>query len=89
MSDDLDTKIQSARDDALASLNEVIEQCRYKSLGDGRIRSPEKERIRLKFMRVIISAQAERRKVLADKEIEELKERLERIEEQQSGGVTV
>jgi hypothetical protein len=89
MSDDLDTKIQSARDDALASLNEVIEQARYKSLGDGRIRSPEKEKIRLKFMRVIISAQAERRKVLADKEIEELKERLERIEEQQSGGVTV
>jgi hypothetical protein len=88
MSDDLDTKIQSARDDALASLNEVIEQARYKSLGDGRIRSPEKEKIRLKFMRVIISAQAERRKVLADKEIEELKERLERIEEQQSGGVT-
>jgi len=40
-------------------------------------------------MRVIISAQAERRKLLADKEIEELKERLERIEEQQSGGVTV
>jgi len=88
MSDDLDTKIQSARDDALASLNEVIEQARYKSLGDGRIRSPEKEKIRLKYFRVIISAQAERRKVLADKEIEELKERLERIEEQQSG-VTV
>lgn len=89
MSEELETKLQSARDDALASLNEVIEQARYKSLGDGRIRSPEKERIRLKYLRVIISAQAERRKVLADKEIEELKERLERIEEQQSGGVTV
>jgi hypothetical protein len=88
MSDDLDTKIQSARDDALASLTEVIEQARYKSLGDGRIRSPEKEKIRLKYLRVIISAQSERRKMLADKELEELRERLEEIEEQRDG-VTV
>jgi hypothetical protein len=88
MSEELETKLQSARDDALASLNEVIEQARYKSLGDGRIRSPEKERIRLKYLRVIISAQAERRKVLADKELEELRERLEEIEEQRDG-VTV
>lgn len=85
MSEELETKLQSARDDALASLNEVIEQARYKSLGDGRIRSPEKERIRLKYLRVIISAQAERRKVLADKELEELRERLEEIEEQRNG----
>jgi len=34
---------------------------------------------------VIISAQAERRKVLADKELEELRERLEEIEEQRNG----
>jgi hypothetical protein len=89
MSEELETQLQTARDDALASLSEVIEQSRYKSLGDGRIRDPERERIRIRYLRVIISAQAERRKLLADKEIEELKERLERIEEQQSGGVTV
>jgi hypothetical protein len=88
MSDDIDTKIQSARDDALASLNEVIEQARYKSLGDGRIRSPEKEKIRLKYLRVIISAQDTRRKMLADKELEELRERLQEIEEHHDG-VTV
>ena len=88
MSEELETQLQTARDDALASLSEVIEQSRYKSLGDGRIRDPERERIRIRYLRVIISAQAERRKLLADKEIEELKERLERIEEQQSGGVT-
>jgi hypothetical protein len=89
MSEELETQLQTARDDALSSLSEVIEQSRYKSLGDGRIRDPERERIRIRYLRVIISAQAERRKLLADKEIEELKERLERIEEQQSGGVTV
>lgn len=83
MSTELDTKIQTERDEALATLSEVVDEARYKSLGDGRIRSPEKERIRLKYLRVIISAQDTRRKILADKELEELAERLEALEEQQ------
>jgi hypothetical protein len=83
MSTELDTKIQTERDEALATLAEVVDEARYKSLGDGRIRSPEKERIRLKYLRVIISAQDTRRKILADKELEELAERLEALEEQQ------
>jgi len=58
-------------------------------LGDGRIRSPEKERVRLKYLRVIVSAQAERRKVLRDKELEELRERLEAIEQNQQQGKPV
>jgi hypothetical protein len=90
MSTELDAEIQSARDEALATLDDVVGEARYKSLGDGRIRSPEKERIRLKYLRVIISAQDTRRKILADKELEELAERLEALEEQrdsQSGVV--
>mgnify|MGYP007116965287 CR=1 FL=1 len=90
MSTELDAEIQSARDEALATLDDVVGEARYKSLGDGRIRSPEKERIRLKYLRVIISAQNTRRKILADKELEELAERLEALEEQrdsQSGVV--
>lgn len=90
MSTELETKIQTERDEALATLAEVVDEARYKSLGDGRIRSPEKERIRLKYLRVIISAQDTRRKILADKELEELAERLEALEEQQesrAGGV--
>ena len=85
MSTDLQAKIQTERDEALATLREIVDHARYKSLGDGRIRSPEKERIRLKYLRVIISAESERRKLLQDKELEELKERLERIEERQEG----
>jgi len=84
MSEELEAKIQSEREEALATLSEVVDQARYKSLGDGRIRSPEKERIRLKYLRVIISAQDTRRKILADKELDELQRRLERIEEQQA-----
>ena len=90
MSTELETKIQTERDEALATLAEVVDEARYKSLGDGRIRSPEKERIRLKYLRVIISAQDTRRKILADKELEELEDRLEALEEQQesrAGGV--
>jgi len=75
-------KIQSERDEALAVLSEVTEQARYKSLGDGRIRSPEKTRLRLKFLRVIIQAQAERRKILADKDIDELAEQIEELKEE-------
>ncbi len=80
---ELQTKVQTERDNALAELKDVIDHCRYKSLGKGRIRNPESERIRLKHMRLIVQANAERRKYLADKELEELKERLERIEERQ------
>jgi F0F1-type ATP synthase membrane subunit b/b' len=83
MDEQLQTKIQSERDNALAELSEVIDEARYKSLGDGRIRNPQSEKIRLKYLRIIIQANAERRKYLADKDLEELKERLERIEEQQ------
>ena len=83
MSDELQAKIQTERDEALATLSEVIDHARYKSLGDGRIRDESKSRIRLKYLRVIISAQDTRRKILADKELEELAERLEEIEEQQ------
>ena len=79
MTDESD-KIQSQRDDALAELSDVIEQARYKSLGEGRVRSPEKELIRLKYLRVIISALSTRRKYLADKDLEELSERLDRLE---------
>ncbi|WP_080505127.1 hypothetical protein [Halorubrum aethiopicum] len=85
MTDESD-KIQSQRDDALAELSDVVEQARYKSLGEGRIRSPEKERIRLKYLRVIISALSTRRKYLADKDLEELSERLDQLEEHTNDG---
>ena len=81
MSDELQAKIQTERDEALATLNEVVDHARYKSLGDGRIRSPERERIRLKYLRVIISAQDTRRKLLADKELEALADEVEALKE--------
>jgi len=84
MSEELETKIQTERDDALATLSEITEQCRYKTLGKGRIRSPEKSRIRLKYLRVMVSAQEARRKLLADKDLDELAEEVERLKEEYS-----
>ncbi len=89
MTTELTEKLQSERDEALATLSDIVDYARYKSLGDGRIRSPEKERIRLKYLRVIVSAQSERRKLLADKELEELQERLEALEERQEAEIQV
>ena len=82
MPDELTAEIQTAREEALATLGEVVEQARYKSLGDGRIRSPEKEKIRLQYLRVIISAQGERRKLLQDKDLDELAEEVERLKDE-------
>ena len=82
MADELTAEIQTAREEALATLGEVLEQARYKSLGDGRIRSPEKEKIRLQYLRVIISAQGERRKLLQDKDLDELAEEVERLKDE-------
>jgi hypothetical protein len=79
---DTEDKIQSKRDEALASLNEIVEHARYKSLGDGRIRSESKERIRLKYLRVMVSALDSRRQYLADKDIDELAEEIEALKEQ-------
>jgi len=89
MSDDLHEEIQSERDEALATLSEIVDHARYKSLGEGRIRSPEKERGRLKYLRVIVKAESERRKLLADKDLEELQERLDALEERQKTKATV
>ena len=57
MSETIDVEIQSKRDSALAELSEVVDEARYKSLGDGRIRDAENERVRLKYLRLIIQAQ--------------------------------
>jgi len=76
------TEIQSQRDEALAELSDIVEQARYKTLGDGRIRSPEKERVRLKYLRVIISALNARRQYLNDKDLDELAGRVEELEDE-------
>jgi hypothetical protein len=82
-SDDVSVEIQSTRDTVLSELYDVIDFARYKSLEDGRIRDPEKERIHLKYLRIMIQVQGERRKMLADKGIIELTECIEQLKQMQ------
>lgn len=78
----VDDEIQSARDEALAELSDIVDFARYKSLGDGRIRSPEKERVRLKYLRLMVSSLDSRRQYLADKDLDELAAEIEEIKDQ-------
>jgi hypothetical protein len=67
------------RDDALGDLREVRDHARYKVFGKGRIRDAEKEDIRIKYLRLIVqSANAERR-LLADKELEDMADELDEL----------
>lgn len=75
------------RDDALGDLRDVRDHARYKVFGKGRIRDAEKEDIRIKYLRLIVqSANAERR-LLADKELEEMADELDALKaEVRAGG---
>jgi hypothetical protein len=74
------------RDDALGDLREVRDHARYKVFGKGRIRDAEKEDIRIKYLRLIVqSANAERR-LLADKELEDMADELDALRDEVRAG---
>ena len=74
------------RDDALGDLREVRDHARYKVFGKGRIRDAEKEDIRIKYLRLIVqSANAERR-LLADKELEDMADELDELRAEVQAG---
>lgn len=81
--DDFDSR--SDREKALADLREAREYARYKSLGDGRLRSPEKEKLRIKYLRTLVYAANAERGLLADKDLDEMKEELESLVGETSG----
>ncbi|WP_232702816.1 hypothetical protein [Halobacterium wangiae] len=69
------------RDDVLADLREVREQARYKTFGDGRIRDVEREDIRIKYHRLTVQAANAERRLLKDRDMDDLRERIEALEE--------
>ena len=74
------------RDAVIEDLRAVRERSRYKSIGDGRIRDPERADIRIKYMRLIVQAANAERRLLRDKQIDELSERLSRLEGEREPG---
>jgi len=68
-------------DDLLATLD-VLEQEALRKVESGRVYDAENERVRIKWIRIAKDVIAEKRKVKADRDLEELSERVEQLEAQ-------
>lgn len=79
MSDGEDDALDAttAREEAIRELREVREQARYKAIGDGRLRDPERERVRCKYLRTIVYAANAERQLLSDRDLDHLMNELE------------
>lgn len=69
-------------DDLLATLD-VLEEEVLQKVESGRVYDAENERVRIKWIRIAKDVIAEKRKVMNDRDLQELSERLERLEEAQ------
>jgi hypothetical protein len=67
----------------LETLDVAIDEASYK-IENGRIRSPENEKVRIKWVRALAYAMNVRRQIANDRDLEELAERLEQIEQEQN-----
>lgn len=68
----------------LAHLDAAIDEARRK-VESGRVYDAQNEKVRIKWIRALAYAVNVRRQVTTDRDLEELTERLERIEAQQEG----
>lgn len=66
----------------IAVLDELVEEGLRKFTGDGRIRDPEKEEIRLQFMMRTEQAIRAKRQVVKDKHLQEMGRTLEALQEE-------
>jgi hypothetical protein len=71
---------EDEREDVLAELREAMDEALYKFVGDGRVRDPEKEQVRIKWLRAYTHAVGEYRRLVADLEESEHEERIARLE---------
>lgn len=69
-------------DQMLDALDEAIEEARRK-VESGRVYDAENEKVRIKWIRAMAYAVNIRRQIVNDRDLEELSERLERLEEQE------
>jgi hypothetical protein len=75
----------TAREEAIRELREVREQARYKSIGDGRIRDPEREKVRIKYLRTIVYAANAERQLLKDRDLDAMLNELEDLLNEDTG----
>jgi len=73
-------------DDLLATLD-MLETEALRKVESGRVYDAENERVRIKWIRIAKDVVAEKRKVMADRDLQELSERIEELEERADGDV--
>lgn len=64
--------VASDRAEALAALRQVREEGLRKSLGNGRIRDEQKEKVRVRYLKVVVSACNAERRLLRDRDLDAL-----------------
>jgi len=67
----------------MQKLEDAVEECYYKTCGDGRIRDLEKAKARTQYYRTMAYLVNSWRQLAKDLELEELKEEIENIKQNQ------
>ncbi|MBV0900162.1 hypothetical protein [Haloarcula salina] len=78
--------VADSYDDLLATLD-MLETEALRKVESGRVYDAENERVRIKWIRIAKDVVAEKRKVMADRDLQELTERIEQLEERADGDV--
>jgi len=68
-------------DSMLEDLDVAIEEARYK-IENGRVRDPEREKVRIKWVRALAYSVNVRRQVANDRDLQELAEEIEELKEE-------
>jgi len=76
--------VETVYDAMLDTLDVAIEEAQYK-IENGRVRSPENEKVRVKWIRALAYTVNVRRQVANDRDLQELAEKVERLQEQHEG----
>ncbi|ABD40748.1 hypothetical protein Mhun_0998 [Methanospirillum hungatei JF-1] len=70
-----------SRSEILKVLSEIIRLCCKKTSGEGRIRDPEADKIRIQYLRTAIMAASTALAGLKDLQLDEIETRLSKLEE--------
>lgn len=71
---------QDGRDEVLQALEDAIFECQRKAVGNGRIRSAEKESVRIKYINAMSNAARVYTEVKSDTDLEEMSAAIERLQ---------
>lgn len=72
------------RDPILEALENAIFECERKAVGNGRIRKPEKEQVRISYINALANTARVWKELQADADLEEMSEAIQRLKAAQN-----